>query len=439
MTAPNPESRADQSPSGAHRDALAKEYGEVSGNFRLLTDIRFKLLAFLPVAAGAATALLSAGGGRDGAAEVRALALSMFGLAVTVALATYNDRNDQLYDTLVGRAASIERQLGLSDGAFANRPASWFAVSLPVVRRKWSINHRTPVAWIYGTSVALWIFSACAAGVQLVWGDDPAPRGILAAAIVPAIVLPMIVVSLIRTQRRQRQDQMRADAAVATRCVVGRGLADVAEDDAFLKICERLGGVSPKDARTRARFYSRLSEDERRRFMPEEPDDFVAAHFVALISDLPAEWIHDCATERRKPFPLTEAAAAVHSVTGGETDLWREDPKIDVLAGSDVYAQMLGEWGSLSRGVFTPENIVERRGKDEVTVSFDLDGKRREVTSKVDEGPFDIRIIEQLQPMLAADGPRFHLYDAGDQTVGLAIVTDAEAAELACRLGHRFM
>lgn len=184
----------------ARRESLLAEYSEVAANFRLLTDIRFKLLALLPVASGAAWALLSAGASRNGASEVRALILSLFGLLITIGLATYNDRNDQLYDTLVGRAASIEWQLGLYDGAFANRPAPWFRVRVagPLTDRLargddrrededeaqsdqregedeaqsaprrpvalyWPINHRHPVALIYGASVGLWVFGACAA------------------------------------------------------------------------------------------------------------------------------------------------------------------------------------------------------------------------------------------------------------------------------------
>ena len=98
------------------KESLLKEYSEVNNSFRLLTDIRFKLLAFLPIASAAAAAFKGESLGIGG------FGVSLFGLVVTLGLATYNTRNDQLYGELVSRAAQIERSLGIPDGAFSNRP-----------------------------------------------------------------------------------------------------------------------------------------------------------------------------------------------------------------------------------------------------------------------------------------------------------------------------
>src|SRR5215212_10245383 len=91
------------------REALFAEYGEVCDNFRMLTDIRFRLLAFLPIASAAAVvaALVAAMNSDDQPAIGLAvgLALSLFGLVATIGLTTYNARNDQLYFELVRRAA----------------------------------------------------------------------------------------------------------------------------------------------------------------------------------------------------------------------------------------------------------------------------------------------------------------------------------------------
>src|SRR4051812_29196048 len=116
------------------REALIREYGEVSNNFRTLTDIRFKLLGFLPLAtaatiafgsrpsAGASTTITAQGCSPPCTASAPGvpLALALLGLVATLGIVTYNARNDQLYNELVGRASAIERSLGLPDGAFSN-------------------------------------------------------------------------------------------------------------------------------------------------------------------------------------------------------------------------------------------------------------------------------------------------------------------------------
>ena len=107
-------------------EALQKEYVEVSKHFGTLTEIRFKLLAFLPIAS-ALTAIFA----KDAKLSIVGL-VSLFGLVATIGVLIYNTRNDQLYDALVLRAAEIERLLGLPSGAFANRSGSWLTINVGI-------------------------------------------------------------------------------------------------------------------------------------------------------------------------------------------------------------------------------------------------------------------------------------------------------------------
>jgi hypothetical protein len=129
---------------------LLAEYREIRSDFRTLTDIRFKLLALLPIASGVVAAFHVELDSSTG------IALYLFGLAITLGLVTYNARNDQLYDELVGRAAEIERRLGLPDGAFANRPCPWLTLNIGRVR--WNVGHGPAIQLIYASSAALWIY-----------------------------------------------------------------------------------------------------------------------------------------------------------------------------------------------------------------------------------------------------------------------------------------
>jgi hypothetical protein len=188
------------------RQALLTEYGEVSQNLRLLTDIRFRLLAFLPLAAGAAIAVINLR-----KVGVPGLVVSLFGLVVTVALVTYNKRNDQLYDTLVGRAAAIERSLGLPDGAFENRPDPWLSFTA-AGRPLWKVDHRTAIATIYYSSFALWLFGAFAVVGHLTWS---ARWWIDAGAAGIAVGLTAAGRCLVRAQQKAIEKQMRVRAGRA--------------------------------------------------------------------------------------------------------------------------------------------------------------------------------------------------------------------------------
>lgn len=330
------------------REALFAEYGEVVGNFRLLTDIRFKLLALLPLAAAAAAALQASTDERSDA-WLAMLGLSAFGLVVTAGLMSYNDRNDQLYGELVGRAAAIERELGLPDGAFAHRPNPWF--SLRMGERTWPVNHGRSVAVIYGASVALWLFGVLDFALRVASGAAHTDEWAVAAALA-AVALTVVAARSIAAQRKARGKQMRVGAAATAR-IAHRDLELVAQGELFYALCAGLlnsrigalrayrelcdglantpkfsqstncdvlvrkilwkGGKEPaprdvgEDVRKRAKFYReqlRVNAELYCDTREGQPALTMPSYLVALITDLSPRWILDCATERRKSVEL---------------------------------------------------------------------------------------------------------------------------------------
>ena len=289
-------------------DALRAEYGEVCGNFRMLTDIRFKLLAFLPLAAGVTTAFT------DNSTAERFL-ISLFGLAATIGLATYNSRNDQLYDELVGRAAEIERRLGLPDGTFANRPGPWLTLRFGPLRHK--VDHRTGVAIIYGASFALWLFGIIAPVLDFLRPrmppelrdtvSLPTGGGVEIAALLLTLIVVLAAGASIKAQRKRRSAEMRQAAAGAVHRAVGRPLAELADDESFVQDCHILSGAGPQAIKGSLTYYGGLSPEALRFYVPDGSDQARAAYLVALITDLPPRWILDCATNRRGQ--LTSPAA----------------------------------------------------------------------------------------------------------------------------------
>jgi len=294
-------------------DALLAEYREVSNNFRMLTDIRFKLLAFLPVAAAAATAVLARGN-----ATTLTLAFSLFGLVVTIGLVTYNARNDQLYDTLVARAAAIERYLGIPDGAFANRPRSWFQL----VHGRWKVDHRPAVATIYMASVALWLFGALHAAIDLAQPTltrwiSPTWANLIALA--AAVGLTILGGWFVKHEKKRVDECLQKTAAEAVK-LAGKLLGESEESRSpceelagaatatgqmrkrFLCLRTKLAGTEADKVKTRACFLSKLPPDAIADYVTEGSAERTAAQIVAVITDLAPEWLYDCATNRRRPI-----------------------------------------------------------------------------------------------------------------------------------------
>jgi hypothetical protein len=89
-------------------ERLRLDYDETTDLLRTLTDVRFKLLAFIPTIAGAAVAVF----GHSGSASER-LAVGALGLVATLGVLVYELRNTQIYDYALRRAQELEALLGL--------------------------------------------------------------------------------------------------------------------------------------------------------------------------------------------------------------------------------------------------------------------------------------------------------------------------------------
>ena len=136
------------------RQKLIAEYTEVNQNFRMLADIRFKLLALIPTLGGVAIFLLS----RMQQSEPESghgllLLISGLGFLATLGVTFYDQRNSELYNALSGRAAKLEKELRLDGSQFANRPDRGRYLFTSI-----QLGHDTGLALIYGAVLGAWFY-----------------------------------------------------------------------------------------------------------------------------------------------------------------------------------------------------------------------------------------------------------------------------------------
>jgi hypothetical protein len=134
------------------------DYEQTVAGIRALTEVRFKLLAFLPPISGAALALLT----RVDVPDDTKAVLAVLGFAVTLGIVIYDQRNSQLYYALIDRATWLEReQLGLRQwredlppgGPYAGRPQGHRLFGLITV------SHTRGLALVHGVLLGIWIFA----------------------------------------------------------------------------------------------------------------------------------------------------------------------------------------------------------------------------------------------------------------------------------------
>jgi hypothetical protein len=152
-------------PSPPARDQLALDYQSTNEQIKLLTDIRFRLLAFTPPLVGVASAILSVGLGPAVAPPILILSIAVFGFFATLGVILYDLRNSELYDAHIHRATLIERALKMqSHSAFAP-PGSYAG---PHTLRMWQsgrflgfdVSHGAALSVVYAAILAAWVYPA---------------------------------------------------------------------------------------------------------------------------------------------------------------------------------------------------------------------------------------------------------------------------------------
>ena len=114
-------------------ERLRLDYERTTRLLRSLTDIRFRLLAFVPTFAGASVGFF---GRTRPAGEL--LAVGVLGLVATLGVYLYELRNSELYVAAATRAREIERQLHIPDGLAVEHESGLLALVYGAALAGWS-------------------------------------------------------------------------------------------------------------------------------------------------------------------------------------------------------------------------------------------------------------------------------------------------------------
>ena len=141
-----PTIREDAAPEN-RQDLLLKMYDQTCSTWRMLVDVRFKLLALVPTVS--LVSLATVFGAQDSpkylSPQLRLL-FAILGLIATIGLLIYDLRNSQLHDDLISRGRKIEHELGVDTCVFRGRKVA-----------KGIIKHDAATLLIYGVALVAWI------------------------------------------------------------------------------------------------------------------------------------------------------------------------------------------------------------------------------------------------------------------------------------------
>lgn len=139
------------------------DYERTVATIHQLTEVRFKLAAFLPALTGAAVALLAA----SELGPLTTATLGFGGLCFSLGIVLYDLRNSQHYNSAIGRATELEKVLGFDvfapdrhPGVFGSRRDTTSNVKADGRDHfvGLSVRHGTALALVYTAVIGAWIW-----------------------------------------------------------------------------------------------------------------------------------------------------------------------------------------------------------------------------------------------------------------------------------------
>jgi hypothetical protein len=191
-------------------DDLRLDYNETTDLMRGLTDVRFKLVAFVPTISGAAIAVL--GRGKSTTSEL--LAVGLLGLVATVGIVIFDLRNTQLLDYAVLRAKSLEERLGFVSifepgspgGLFTERPGRdlrLFGLA--------GVGHDRGLALVYSAAIGGWCYIVAWGALRALDVGDARQLG----GVIGLIGAVVVLIEFVRIDGRPDRQVPRRDRAAA--------------------------------------------------------------------------------------------------------------------------------------------------------------------------------------------------------------------------------
>lgn len=174
-------------------DELQKlDYEKTLDFVHTLTDVRFKLLALVPIATGAALGLTSSNENPMGG-----LVLGALGFFVTLGILFYDLRNTQIYEKEMHRARLLELSLQIppigtdvaAGGPIGGRPKD----GRRTLFQKYEIWHDRGLAFVYSTVLAVWSYLFLASCITLLDAiiDIPTLKVIAVLRVLLLILIPL--------------------------------------------------------------------------------------------------------------------------------------------------------------------------------------------------------------------------------------------------------